>query len=48
MQEMLAEYERDENILEPDHDANEWQRQGRARDEMINEFEKEQERERER
>jgi hypothetical protein len=48
MQAMLAEYERDENIVELDHDANEWQRQGRARDEMINEFEKEQERERER
>lgn len=43
---MIAEVEKDNHIPEPEHDANEWQRLGRARDELMKEFEEEQERER--
>gem|GEM_PF-4301657 len=45
---MIAEMERKGDLIEPDHDENEWQRMGRARDELMQEFEKEEERERER
>jgi len=45
---MIAEMEREGDLIKPDHDENEWQRMGRARDELMDEFEKEEERERER
>lgn len=45
---MRAELEREWNVPTTEQDQNEWQRMGRARDEMMEEFEKEQERERER
>jgi len=38
---MIAEVEKDHHIPEPEHDANEWQRLGRARDELMKEFEQE-------